>query len=768
MWHPMAIPNSLAPTSDQSSLKSPLPYSMPIDMARVLVCVAWPYSNGAIHLGHVAGSLLPPDIFARYHRLKGDEVLMVSGSDQHGTPVTVRAEKEGTSPEEIAERYHRINSKAIEDLGIKFELFTKTHNPNHFEVVHDVFLKLMENGYLFKKGTLQYFCPKCDKFLPDRYVEGTCRKCGNERARGDQCERCGATYEAGELDRARCTTCETEPELRETEHFFFRLSAFQEPLLNYIKDKDYWRPNVQVFTRNWLEAGLKDRAITRDMNWGVPVPLPGYDGKVIYVWFEAVIGYLSASKEWAKLSGHPDKWKDFWLNPVTKSYYFLGKDNIPFHTIIWPSILMGYGDLNLPYDVPANEFLTFKGETFSKSRGVGIDVPSLLEKFAPDVIRYYVAANMPENRDSDFSLDDFEAKVNNELVATLGNYYHRVLSFTFKNFGSVPNLASADLERAEVEEAISLTRRQVDELVTTCQFKRALKSIMDLAQFGNQFFDKVAPWSLLKSDKAKCGAVLNLNLELVKALAVLSNPYLPNSSEQAWWYLGMQGSLESKGLGWLDEKIPVNQKLVEPKPLFSKMAIEKGDERFRSFEALNLKVGEIVGVRQHPNAEKLLVLDIDIGRKIQLVAGLRHYYSEDALKGKRIVVVTNLQHAKLRGVESQGMLLAAEAGGMVKVLTPAGKTSPGDPVNSGMAPSEKEISFGDFQKLLLRVGSLRGGIVSIGRDVKTKFPEKALLAPKVAVFLPSQDAEEALPLYTINGVAITVDGGDIEDGAQVR
>ncbi len=263
----------------------------------------------------------------------------------------------------------RSTSKAIEDLGIDFDLFTKTHNPNHFEVVHDVFTKLLQNGFLYKKGTMQYYCSKCNKFLPDRYVEGICNKCGNERARGDQCEKCGATFEAGDLGNARCTTCGTTPELRETEHFFLRLSAFQEPLLEYVGDKDYWRPNVQLFTKNWLEAGLKDRAITRDMTWGVPLPLPGYDGKVIYVWFEAVIGYLSASKEWSKLIGQPDKWKEFWMDPETKSFYFLGKDNIPFHTIIWPAILMGYGGLNLPYDVPANEFLTFKGEAVLQEPG---------------------------------------------------------------------------------------------------------------------------------------------------------------------------------------------------------------------------------------------------------------------------------------------------------------------------------------------------------------------------------------------------------------
>jgi methionyl-tRNA synthetase len=737
-------------------------------MTKVLVCAAWPYANGAIHLGHVAGSLLAPDVFAKYHRLRGDEVLMVSGSDQHGTPVTVKAEKEGVTAEVIAERYHAINSKAIEDLGIRFDLFTKTHLPAHYEVVHDVFLRLLDNGYLYKKATLQYFCPKCAKFLPDRYVEGRCKKCENEKARGDQCEKCGATYEAGELEAARCTTCGTSPELRETEHFFLRLSAFQEPLLDYIAGKDYWRANVQLFTKNWLEAGLKDRAITRDMNWGIPLPLPGYDGKVIYVWFEAVIGYLSASKQWASMVGEPDKWREFWTEPTCRGYYFLGKDNIPFHTIIWPSILMGYGGINLPYDVPANEFLTFKGEAFSKSRGIGIDVPSLLQRFDQDVIRYYIAANMPENRDTDFSLEDFEAKVNNELVATLGNYYHRVLSFTHKNFGSVPELVGFQEERQVVADAISKTKKEVDDFITTCQFKRALQSIMALAQFGNQFFDRVAPWSLLKTDKVKCGSVLNLNLEIVKALSLLSYPYLTKSAERVWGFLGMPEDMLSKGLAWTYTPIQPGQGLMEPKPLFNKMVIEKGDDRFKGFESLNLRIGQVLEVKPHPNAEKLLVLDVDVGKRIQLVAGLRAHYPEDALKGKWIVVVTNLQPAKLRGVESQGMLLAAEHAGIVKVLTPVGDAVPGDPVNSGLAQNEKEIGFADFQKLTIKVGALEDSQVDIGRKVTIKLPEKAVVANKVAVFLPVPDASEGLILYTDKGVLISVDGGEIGNGAHVR
>ncbi len=375
---------------------------------------------------------------------------------------------------------------------------------------------------------------------------------------------------------------------------------------------------------------------------------------------------------------------------------------------------------------------------------------------------------MPENRDSDFSLQDFEVKVNNELVATLGNYYHRVLSFSFKNFGSIPELVGLEEQSMAVAEAIERTRQEVEGCIVTCQFKRGLKAIMDLAQFGNQFFDKSAPWTLLKTDKAKCGAALNLNLQMVKVLSILSYAYLPRSAAGAWNYLGMSDAIESKGLNWLDEKLPTGQRLNEPRPLFSKMVIEEPGERFRGFEQVNLKVGRILEVGNHPNAEKLLVLRVDIGKEIQLVAGLKAYYPGEELKGKNVVVITNLQHAKLRGVESQGMLLAAEAGGRVKVLTPAGEAAPGDAVSSGLAQGNKEISLSDFQKVTIRVGSLRGKEVMVGRSLKVEIPEKLVTASRIAVYLPSLDAKEALPLYTEKGVAITVDGGEIDDGAQVR
>ena len=739
-------------------------------MAKVLICVAWPYANSPLHLGHVAGSLLPPDVFAKYHALKGNEVLMVSGSDMHGTPITVRAEKENTTPEEVAERYHRMNKKAIEDLGINFSLFTKTTTQNHFDVVHDVFTRLMEHGYLYRQGALQYYCPKCSKFLPDRYVEGRCKKCGDERARGDQCEKCGATYEAGELGNPRCTVCGTTPELRETDHYFLKLSSFQQPLIHWVKDKDHWRTNVKLFTQNWLETGLKDRAITRDMSWGVTVPVPGMNDKVIYVWFEAVIGYLSASKEYSKIIGKPEYWREFWEDPETKSYYFIGKDNIPFHTIIWPAMLMGYGGLNLPYDVPANEFLNFQGEKFSKSRGIGIDVQDILKQFDADVVRYFLGANMPEQRDADFNWEEFETKVNNELVATYGNYVHRVLSFTQKNFGEIPELRLKDTEkeRQEVYDAIILAKTEVDLYLSTCQFKRALKSIMDLAQFGNRFFDAVAPWALLKSDKAKCGSVLNLNMEIVKALAVLSWPFLPNSAQKVWKMLGNDAPLGQGSWTMIDVVLQPGTKLAEPKPLFSKVILEKPvDNPFSAMSKLNLKVAKVVSVTDHPNAEKLYVVQLDAGKPVQLVAGLKAYYSKEQLTGKMIVFISNLEPAKLRGVESQGMMLAAEMDGKVLVLTPSGDAEPGESVDSGMGHSEKSISFDEFKKFTIKVGSVDNGCVDIGRKVPVKLPEKVVIPAQAAVLLPTADAKESLALATSKGVVITVDG-EIGNGAQVR
>lgn len=739
-----------------------------MERTKILIGVAWPYANSAIHLGHVAGSLLPPDVFSRYHKLRGHRVLMVSGSDQHGTPVTVRAEKEGLTAEQVAERYHAINKKAIEDLGIEFSLFTKTHTQNHMEVVHDIFLKLLEKGHLEKRETKQYYCPKCAKFLPDRYVEGRCVKCGNENSRSDQCDKCGTTFEVGEIDDPVCITCKTTPEMRDTQHYFLKLTDFERPLLSYVQKSEHWRSNVQLFTQNWLEAGLKDRAITRDMNWGIPVPLPSTEGKVIYVWFEAVIGYLSASKEWAKNSGHPDAWKEFWEDPEVKSYYFLGKDNIPFHTIIWPSILMGYGGLNLPYDVPANEYLTFKGEKLSKSKGPSIDIPSILKQFDADLIRFYLATNMPEGKDLDFSWEDFETKINNELVATLGNYFHRVLSFTYKNFGNVPALPEGlEAESKQVNEAIVQAMVELETYISTCQFKKGLKSVMDLAQFGNRFFDACAPWSLLKTDKERCGGVLNLNLRIVQALAVLAYPYMPFSMQRLWKGLANEGEIGEGSWDWILKDLNVGKALPEPRPLYKKVEIPREESPFAAFEALDLRVGVVEDVQDHPNADKLMVLKVNIGRQIQLVAGLRAYYNKETLTGKKVVVITNLQPAKLRGVESQGMVLAAESGELVKVLTPAGPAVPGDKVNSGMASGTKMLTFQEFQAFVLRVGTIANDFeADLGHRVKAN-TASLVKGEQTVFFLPKEGSDIALPLFTEKNVSIGVDGA-LSNGAKVR
>jgi methionyl-tRNA synthetase len=380
-------------------------------------------------LGQIAGAYLPADIFARYHRIKGNEVLMVSGSDQHGTPVTIRAEKS---------YYHQQFLDCWEKLGITFDLFTTTGTQNHAQVVQDIFLTLLDRDYIYKDKMVLPFCLNCRRFLPDRYVEGTCPHCGNPKARGDQCDECGKPLNPVDLIGLTCGICGGTPEIKESEHFFLRLSAFTEQLKPWVQEKSHWRQNVFNFTLRYLTEGLKDRAITRDIEWGITVPVPGFDEKRIYVWFEAVIGYLSAAKEWAQSLGDAERWRDFWQGDI-KSYYFIGKDNIIFHTVIWPAILQGYGGLNLPFDVPANEFLTLRGKQLSTSRNWAVWLPDYLERYHPDPLRYMLSINMPETSDADFSWQEFVRRNNDELVATYGNLVHRVLTITYRNFdGFVP------------------------------------------------------------------------------------------------------------------------------------------------------------------------------------------------------------------------------------------------------------------------------------------------------------------------------------------
>ena len=541
---------------------------------RIFVAAAWPYANGPLHLGHVAGCYLPADIFARYHRLKGNQVLMVSGSDSHGTPITVRAEQEGVNPQEILDRYHTQFLGTWEKLGITFDLFTTTHTQNHQEVVHEVFQSLKDKGYIYTDTSLLAYCADCDRFLPDRYVEGVCPHCGNDKARGDQCDNCGRTLDPQDLVSPRCTLCSNTPVFKESEHFFLKLSAFEKPLLEWVNKQTHWRPNVLNFTRRFLEDGLKDRSITRDLSWGVPVPVDGYEAKRIYVWFEAVIGYLSAAVEWSKSDGATGKWEDFWKDPSTKSYYFIGKDNIPFHAIIWPAMLMAYGGLNLPYNVPANEFLSLENRKFSTSQNWAVWVPDFLSRYDPDPLRYLLSANMPESGDADFSWSEFVRRNNDELVATYGNLVNRVLSFTYKNFdGKIPErgpLSKADQSQLDsAREALET----VNQNLYDCHFKAAVNAAFSLAQQTNRYLDFAAPWKSIMTDPKAAATSLWVSIAAINCLKVALYPFLPFSSQKLHEFLGFDGEIEHEQWDFdhLIGGVAPGKTLRSPSPLYTKL-----------------------------------------------------------------------------------------------------------------------------------------------------------------------------------------------------
>ena len=542
---------------------------------RIFIGVAWPYANGPLHMGHIAGCYLAADIFARYHRMKGNEVLMVSGSDAHGTPITIRADQEGVEPSVILDRYHAQFLDTWQRLGITFDLFTTTHTENHQRVVQDIFRRLQEQDYIYADTMLLAHCAGCSRFLPDRYVEGTCPHCGNDRARGDQCDNCGHTLDPIELVAPRCSICGDTPDFRDSEHFFLRLSAFEKPLLDWIGDKEFWRPNVANSTRGFLQGGLKDRAISRDLTWGVPLPMEGYEGKRIYVWFEAVIGYLSAAVEWAERSGKPDAWEDFWKDDNTKAYYFIGKDNIPFHSIIWPAMIMAYGGLNLPYDVPANEFLSLENRKFSTSQNWALWVPDYLDRYDPDPLRYMLSINMPETGDTDFSWNEFVRRNNDELVATYGNLVNRVLRFTYRNFdGQVP-VDAAPPEDAEITllESARQAMADVDSSLYHTRFRAGISRAFALAQESNRYLDSRAPWQSIKTDRADAARSLGAAIQVLNCLKVILSPYLPFTSQKVHEFLGFDGDVSAEP--WDFDSLVGNIKpgapLRNPSALYTKL-----------------------------------------------------------------------------------------------------------------------------------------------------------------------------------------------------
>lgn len=549
---------------------------------KIFIGVAWPYTNGPVHIGHLAGAYLVCDYFARYHRLKGNDVLMVTGSDMHGTPTTVMAEKEGVEPIVVANRYHQQDKKIFKQLGVTFDIYTKTSTKNHRQVAQSIFLDLVNKGHIFKKTAEQLYCQKCKRFLPDRYVEGECPHCHFKNARGDQCDDCGKTLDSKELISPICKICGATPVIRKTEHFFLDLPQFEKQLKTWISKQKHWRKHVREFALGWLREGLKARAVTRDMSYGVPVPVKGFENKVIYVWFEAVIGYLSAAIEWAKRKNQLEAWKNYWHDPKCKHYYFIGKDNIPFHTIIWPAILLGYDKkLQLPYDIPANNFLLLEGKPFSKSRGWYIDAQEMLNRYSPDLIRYFFAANAPENKDVDFSWKFFVEKNNNELVATLGNFIYRTLTFTQRNFSA--RIPKGRLD-PKVKSKIEKTFEKLELSIEACKFQQAIAEIFALAQFANKYFDEQSPWKSIKEEKKKAANAIYNCLHLINALKILFYPFMPFAAEKLHQALGLSGTIE-KNEEWKFTQLPIGQKLAKPKVLFKKIdpsVIEKELERLKA------------------------------------------------------------------------------------------------------------------------------------------------------------------------------------------
>lgn len=537
----------------------------------ILVGVAWPYANGPLHLGHIGGAYLPADIFAHYHRMIGNHVLMVSGSDQHGTPITVRAETEGVSPAEIAARYHQSFLECWDKLGFQWELFTRTTTENHYRVTQELFMKCYEKGYIYKNSMMMPFCPQEKRFLPDRYVEGICPYCKAPGARGDQCDNCGRTLNGLELLEPKCKFCGATPEPKETEHFFYKWSAFNEPLKEYVAGKSWWKPNVYAFTKRYLEDGLIDSAITRDIEWGVPVPIEGYDNKRIYVWFDAVIGYYSASIEWASLQGTPDAWKAWWEDPEAQGFYFIGKDNIPFHAVRWPAMLLGHGGLNLPYNIPANEYLTFQQDKFSTSKNRAVFVPDFLERYDPDPLRYFLSANMPEQSDTDFSWAEFVRRNNDELVAKYGNLVHRCLTFVHKHFGGQMPSDAADPNDAdrEIITRVSGAFDLVGAMLERCSFREAMRELMAICQDSNVYLDGQAPWKSVKTDRPRAAATMRTCLQIINALRLLFRPILPNTSRQLRSLLGLGDSSQER---WAYQPLPDDLLLApNPLPLFKKL-----------------------------------------------------------------------------------------------------------------------------------------------------------------------------------------------------
>ena len=669
---------------------------------RYTITSALPYANGPLHIGHIAGAYLPADIFVRYLKSRGRDVVYVCGSDEHGAAITLRAKKEGKTPQEIVDKYHVINKKAFKEFGIAFDIYHRTSDPLHHKTAQDFFLKLNDNDDFIKKTTEQFYDIENQQFLADRYIQGTCPKCGYEAAYGDQCEKCGSALSPTELINPKSTISGNVPVLKETSHWYLPMQNHQEWLKNWINegeldgikvhDPKAWKNQVKGQCNSWLEGGLRERAMTRDLDWGVKVPLKDADGKVLYVWLDAPIGYISATKAWAEQQGK--NWEEYWQSDDTALIHFIGKDNIVFHAIIFPILLKQHGEFILPQNVPANAFLNLEGNKISTSRNWAVWLHEYLEYFPgkQDVLRYVLTSLAPESRDSEFTWKEYQTRNNNELVAILGNFVNRALVLTQKYYnGKVPKAGPLTEMDKQVNVEINSYPEKISKLIELYRFKEAQSEMMNLARLGNKYLADSEPWKLVKKDPERVETIMNIALELTAKLAVVAYPFLPNTSEKLFSLLNI------KSVDWnnySDELVKPGHTINQPELLFSKVEDEtvnlqvqklmdkkaqneshnpvKEDITFDDFTKLDIRIGEIISAEKVAKTKKLLKLSVDLGLETRtVVSGIAEQYQPEDLIGLKVTVLLNLEPRKIKGVLSEGMILMAEnTEGTLAMLSP--------------------------------------------------------------------------------------------------
>ncbi|MFC2080922.1 methionine--tRNA ligase [Bacteroidota bacterium] len=671
---------------------------------RNLITAALPYANGPVHIGHLAGVYIPADIYARYLRLKEEDIIFICGSDEHGVPITIKAKQEGVSPQQIVDRYHQMNKDSFERFGIQFDIYHRTSHPTHHKTASEFFKTLYDRGEFLENETEQYFDPEAGQFLADRYISGTCPKCSYDKAYGDQCEQCGSSLAATDLINPKSTISGSVPELKKTRHWYLPLDKYEGFLKKWILEENkHWKTNVYGQCKSWLDGGLEARAVTRDLDWGIPVPIDGVKGKVLYVWFDAPIGYISATKDLT------ENWADYWKSEDTKMIHFIGKDNIVFHCIIFPAMLKAEGSYVLPENVPANEFLNLEGDKISTSRNWAVWLHEYLEEFEnkQDVLRYVLCANAPEAKDNDFTWKDFQARNNNELVAVLGNFINRALVLTHKYLnGILPDQAGSDKYDLEVLDSIASYRGRVEDHLDHFRFREALKEAMNLARLGNKHLADSEPWKIIKTDPERVKSILYTSLQITASLAAIIEPFLPFTSQKLVGFLNLE-SVAWKDIGKKD-LLPGGHEIAQPELLFDKIEDEtiqiqldklenskkmnemkeagfpdaKDQISYDEFSKMDIRIARILAAEKVPKTDKLIKLELDTGiDKRTVVSGIAEHFNPEELPGKQVTILANLAPRKIRGIESHGMVLLAEdPSGKLIFVSPDKETTEGSVV----------------------------------------------------------------------------------------